>query len=57
METNSKRPDWDRIVHLFKLGIVASLIALVGGDMLLGWGTADIWAVLSRYVLRNDISS
>jgi len=42
METNSKRPDWDRIVHLFKLGIVASLIALVGGDMLLGWGTADL---------------
>ncbi|MCR4755245.1 MAG: hypothetical protein K5868_06900 [Lachnospiraceae bacterium] len=26
METNSKRPDWDRIVHLFKLGIVASLM-------------------------------
>ena len=42
MQADYSKPDWDRIVHLFKLGIVASLIALIGGDMLLGWGTADL---------------
>ena len=36
-----KEPDWERIAHLFKLGIAASLVALIGGDMLLGWGTVD----------------
>ena len=37
-----KNPDWDRIAHLFKIGIFASLLALIGGDMVLGWGTADM---------------
>ena len=37
-----KNPDWDRIAHLFKIGIFASLLALIGGDMILGWGTADM---------------
>lgn len=36
-----KMPDWDRIAHLFKLGIAASLLALAGGDMILGWGTVN----------------
>ncbi len=29
-----KKPDWERIAHLFKLGIAASLVALIGGDIL-----------------------
>ncbi len=33
--------DWDRIEHLFKIGIFASLLVLIGGDMLLGWGVSD----------------
>ncbi len=41
MQRDYGKPDWERIAHLFKLGIFASLIALIGGDMLLGWGTAD----------------
>ena len=36
-----KEPDWDRIAHLFKLGIAASLLALIGGDMVLGWGACE----------------
>jgi len=39
---NYKDPDWGRIAHLFKIGIFASLLALIGGDMLLGWGTTDM---------------
>ncbi len=27
-------PDWARIAHLFKIGIIASLLALIGGDMI-----------------------
>ena len=43
-ELNDKyrNPDWGRIAHLFKLGIFASLVALIGGDMILGWGTVDM---------------
>ncbi len=41
MQTDNSKPDWKRIGHLFKLGIIASIIALIGGDMLLGWGIAD----------------
>ena len=29
--------DWARIAHLFKIGIISSLLALIGGDMILGW--------------------
>ena len=32
--------DWDRITHLFKLGIIAALMVLAG-DMILGWGVTD----------------
>ncbi len=51
--------DWERIAHLFKLGIAASLVALIGGDMLLGWGTVDesltgIEQYFSRYLSVSD---
>lgn len=39
-KTISKNPDWGRIKHLLKLGLVAAIIATVG-DMLLGWGVYD----------------
>ena len=42
MQTDYSKSDWARIAHLFKPGIAASLLALIGGDMLLGWGTADL---------------
>ena len=53
------KPDWERIVHLFKLGIVAALLALIGGDMLLGWGIADLSLTgmaqyFSRYSTVSD---
>ena len=32
--------DWPRIRHLLKLGVFASL-AVLAGDMLLGWGVSD----------------
>jgi len=51
--------DRDRIAHLFKLGIVASLVMLAGGDMLLGWGTTDsslsgMEQYFSRYLTVSD---
>jgi hypothetical protein len=33
MNEEHGKPDWERIAHLFKLGIAASLLALIGGDM------------------------
>ncbi|SCX12897.1 hypothetical protein SAMN02910339_01810 [Lachnospiraceae bacterium YSD2013] len=58
MQTDYSKPDWDRIAHLFKLGIIASLLALIGGDMLLGWGTADLsLAGMEQYFSRyRDVS-
>ena len=55
-----KNPDWDRIAHLFKIGIFASLLALIGGDMILGWGTVDMSLdgmeqYFSRYTDVSDI--
>lgn len=55
-----RNPDWDRIAHMFKIGILASLLALIGGDMLLGWGTADMTLpgmeqYFSRYLTVSDI--
>ena len=55
-----RNPDWDRITHMFKIGILASLLALIGGDMLLGWGTADMplsgmEQYFSRYLTVSDI--
>lgn len=50
--------DWKRIRHLFRLGIVAAVLVLVG-DMLLGWGTADptftgMDAYFSKYLMVSD---
>ena len=55
----NKDPDWARIAHLFKIGIFASLLALIGGDMVLGWGTADMSLAgmeqyFSRYLKVSD---
>lgn len=55
-----KNPDWDRIAHLFKIGIFASLLALIGGDMILGWGTMDMSLdgmeqYFSRYTDVSDV--
>ena len=58
MQTDHSKPDWKRIAHLFKLGIVASLLALVGGDMLLGWGTADMSLTgMAQYFSRYNAVS
>ncbi len=59
MKTEYSKPDWERIVHLFKLGIFASLLALIGGDMILGWGTPDpsltgMAQYFSRYSAVSD---
>jgi len=58
MQPDYSKPDWDRIAHLFKLGIIASLLALIGGDMLLGWGTADLSLTgMAQYFSRyRDVS-
>ena len=58
MKTEYNKPDWDRIKHLFKLGIFASLLALIGGDMVLGWGTADMSLTgMAQYFSRyNGVS-
>ncbi|MCR5509329.1 MAG: hypothetical protein K6F54_00015 [Lachnospiraceae bacterium] len=58
MQTDYSKPDWARIAHLFKLGIAASLLALIGGDMLLGWGTADLSLTgMAQYFSRyRDVS-
>ncbi len=51
--------DWERIRHLFKIGIFAALLVLIG-DFLLGWGTADesltgIEGYFSRYLTVSDV--
>lgn len=50
--------DWPRILHLFKLGLIASILVLVS-DMLLGYGVADgnlsgLEGKLSAYVGLSD---
>lgn len=50
--------DWERILHLFKIGIFASILVLIG-DMLLGYGVADkslsgMEGMLSAYVTLSD---
>ena len=50
----NERLDWPRIQHLLKLGILASLMVLMG-DMLLGWGASDpsateLPAMFTRYL-------
>ena len=61
MKAEYVKPDWDRIAHLFKLGIIASLLELVGGNMVLGWGTSDpalsgMEQYFSRYKEVSDSS-
>ena len=51
--------DWQRIRHLFKIGIFAALLVLIG-DMLLGWGAADesltgVEGYFSRYLTVSDV--
>ncbi len=58
MQTENSKPDWNRIAHLFRLGIVSSILALIGGDMLLGWGTADLSLTgLAQYFSRYSTVS
>ena len=50
--------DWPRIRKLFRIGLCAALMVLIG-DMLLGWGTADenltgIEKMLSQYAHLSD---
>lgn len=50
--------DKERIAHLFKLGIISSLLAL-SADMILGWGVADesltgLDQYFSRYLTVSD---
>jgi hypothetical protein len=50
--------DKGRIAHLFKLGIISSLLAL-SADMILGWGVADesltgLEQYFSRYLTVSD---
>ncbi len=51
-------PDWKRIRHLFKIGIIAAA-AVLAGDMLLGWSTTDAGltgaeAYFSKYLAVSD---
>ncbi len=34
------KPDWNRINHLLRIGLIAGIMVLIG-DMLLGWGISD----------------
>ena len=55
MGTEHVKIDWDRITHLFRLGIIAALLALIGGDMVLGWGTPDLSLTgMEQYFSRYD---
>lgn len=50
--------DWNRIMHLLKIGILAALMVLAG-DMLLGWGVSDpavteLPAMFTRYLSVSD---
>lgn len=53
-----KELDWERISHLFKIGIVAAIMAVVG-DLVLGWGVVDdslsgMDQYFSRYLTVSD---
>lgn len=50
--------DWERILHLFKLGLFGALLTLIG-DMILGWGVEDetltgLARMLSAYTGTSD---
>ena len=47
--------DWQRIRHLLKIGILASLMVLTG-DMLLGWGVSDPSVTNLPAVFTRDLS-
>ena len=51
-------PDWPRVTHLLRLGVLASLMVLTG-DMLLGWGVSNpsvsgLPPMLTRYLSVSD---
>lgn len=50
--------DWQRIAKLFRIGLIAGIMVLIG-DMLLGWGVADnslsgMEKELSAYLMLSD---
>lgn len=54
----SRRLDWPRIAHLFRVGLVGALLSFVG-DMILGWGVEDetltgLGRMLSAYTGTSD---
>lgn len=54
----SRRLDWPRIRHLFRLGLFGALLSLIG-DLILGWGVEDealtgIARMLSAYTGTSD---
>ena len=54
----SRSLDWDRIRHLFRLGVFGALLSLVG-DLILGWGIEDetqigILRMISAYTGTSD---
>lgn len=54
----SRRLDWPRIQHLFRLGLFGALLTLIG-DLLLGWGVEDetlvgLARMLSAYTSTPD---
>ena len=55
----SRRLDWTRIAHLFRVGLFGAALTLIG-DMLLGWGVEDetlagLSRMLSAYTGRSDV--
>lgn len=54
----SRRLDWPRIAHLFRIGLFGAALTLIG-DMLLGWGVEDetlegLFRMLSAYTGTSD---
>lgn len=54
----SRRLDWPRVAHLFRVGLLGALLTLIG-DMILGWGVEDtalegLARMLSAYTGTSD---
>ena len=54
----SRRLDWPRIQHLFRLGLFGAFLTLIG-DLILGWGVQDetltgILRMYSAYTGTSD---
>lgn len=54
----SRQLDWDRITHLFRVGLFGAALSLIG-DLILGWGREDetltgIFRMLSAYTGTPD---